>query len=244
MSYIDIGSVCSGIEAASVALEDFNFKWFSEIEKFPSSILQAKYPNIPNLDDMCDIPKKIKNEEIESPQMICGGTPCQAFSLAGWKKGLEDDRGNLTLKFVDIIESNDAIRLNRGLPRTIVFWENVEGVLKDKTNAFGIFLATLAGCDDAFYLKKWPRAGVIHGSKRNIAWRVLDAKYFGVPQQRRRLYVLAGGIDFFPENILFEDFFTRSVPVARKKLVFNKNGHKIEIFREYTGVPGTVKPRN
>jgi len=184
---------------------------------------------------MCAIPKKLQHGSIEAPDLICGGTPCQAFSLAGWKKGLDDHRGNLTLKFVDIIEENDRVRSQKGLPATIVFWENVEGVIRDRSNAFGCFLSSLAGFDNEIAIPKWPQAGVIHGPKRNIAWRVLDAKYFGLPQQRRRLYVLAGGKDFYPEQILFE---TRqnsgSSPFTELPLEFVKEGHKVEVFRSYT----------
>lgn len=231
-----VGSVCSGIEAASVAWEPLGLKfdWFSEIADFPSRVLAEKYADIPNLGDMNDIPEKIKNGEIISPDMICGGTPCQAFSLAGWKNGLNDYRGNLTLKFVDIIEENDKVRLANGKNRTIVFWENVEGVLTDKTNAFGCLISSLAGLSDAISVKKWPNAGVVHGTERNVAWRVLDAKFFGLPQQRKRLYVMAGGTDFFPENILFEKHEHELATYPSASLVFEKDGHKFEVFREYT----------
>ena len=153
---------------------------------------------------MLDIAAKLRNEEIAAPDFLCGGTPCQAFSLAGLRNGLEDERGNLTLAFVKIADANDEIREKHGKSRSIVFWENVEGVLKDKTNAFGCLVSYLAGLDDAISNSKWPSAGLIRGPKRNVAWRVLDAKYFGVPQQRKRVYVLAGGKDFYPENVLFE----------------------------------------
>lgn len=235
---ISVGSICSGIEAASVAWKDldFEFKWFSEIAEFPSKLLNLKYPSIPNLGDMCDIPSKLKNHKIDSPDLICGGTPCQAFSLAGWKKGLEDTRANLTLKFVDIVEQNDNVRAIKQMPPTIVLWENVEGVLRDKTNAFGIFLSSLAGLEIEINQGKWPRCGLIRGPKRNIAWRVLDAKYFGLPQQRKRIYVLAGGKNFHPENILFD-----SVPkgnpnkiIEKQSLTIKKMGHLIEVFRSYT----------
>ena len=237
MGKLTVGSICSGIEAASVAWDDmdFDFKWFSEISDFPSKLLGAKYPTIPNLGDMCEIPNKLKSGKVFAPDLICGGTPCQAFSLAGWKKGLVDDRGNLTLRFVDIIEQNDSVREREGKLPSMIFWENVEGVLKDKTNAFGCFLSSLAGYDKEIVVSRWPRAGVIHGPKRNIAWRVLDAKYFGLPQQRRRLYLLAGGKDFFPEQILFE---SRSESFSDTKedvpLSFIKHGHSIEVFRSYT----------
>lgn len=236
MNIRKVGSICSGIEAASVAWIPLglSFDWFSEIADFPSKVLAEKYANIANLGDMSDIPEKIKNGEITSPDMICGGTPCQAFSLAGWKNGLNDDRGNLTLRFVDIIEANDEVRLNSGKNRTIIFWENVEGVLKDKTNAFGCLVSSLAGLNNAISIKKWPNSGVIHGPKRNVAWRVLDAKFFGLPQQRKRLYVMAGGTDFFPENVLFEKHEHDLAEYPSMPLVFEKEGCRFEVFREYT----------
>ena len=235
---ITVGSVCSGIEAASVAWEPLgaSFCWFSEIADFPSRVLKEKYPNVENLGDMTLIPQKILNNEIVAPSVICGGTPCQAFSFAGWKKGLEDDRGNLTLRFVDIIAANDSIREKSGKNKTIVFWENVEGVLSDKTNAFGCFVSSLAGLDEPIESKKWAPAGLIEGPERNVCWRVLDAKYFGVPQQRKRLYVIAGGKDFHPETVLFEVHSKKSFKEVFPSydLQFTKDGCSFEVFREYT----------
>lgn len=233
-----IGSVCSGIEAASVAWKSFGatFTWFSEIAPFPSRVLAEKYPSVPNLGDMNDIPELIEKKKIPAPDLICGGTPCQAFSLAGWLNGLNDDRGNLTLKFVNIIDSNDEVRRAAGKNRCKVFWENVEGVLTDKTNAFGSFISSLAGLDDVLTVKggRWPSAGLLYGKTRNIAWRVLDAKFFGLPQQRRRLYVVAGGIDFKPEDVLFEIHRNTFPQYPVSELTFSKDGHDFEIFREYT----------
>lgn len=233
-----VGSVCSGIEAASVAWETLGveFAWFSEIAPFPSRVLAEKYPLIPNLGDMNDIPALISQNKITAPDLICGGTPCQAFSLAGCQNGLNDDRGNLTLKFVDIIESNDIVRLASGKNRCKVFWENVEGVLTDKTNAFGCLISSLAGLRSVLTVKegKWPNSGVLYGETRNVAWRVLDAKYFGIPQQRRRLYVIAGGKEFKPENVLFEVHKNDFPEYPPSELVFHKDGHDFEVFREYT----------
>ncbi len=232
-----VGSVCSGIEAATVAWEPFGvrFDWFSEIAAFPSRLLAEKYPTTPNLGDMNNIPELLLQKKINPSDLICGGTPCQGFSLAGWQNGLNDDRGNLTLRFVDLIDANDTVRLNSGLTRCKMFWENVEGVLTDKTNAFGCFLSALAGLPDVLKAAggRWPAAGVIHCITRNIAWRVLDAKYFGLPQQRRRLYVIAGGTDFFPENVLFE-YHDKDFPdYPSASLEFEKEGHHFEVFREY-----------
>lgn len=236
MIFKSVGSVCSGIEAASVAWEPLGtqFEWFSEIADFPSRVLAEKYPKIKNIGDMNDIPNKIESGEISAPDLICGGTPCQAFSLAGKKNGLNDNRGNLTLRFVDIVDANDKKRQEMGKDESIVFWENVEGVLTDKTNAFGCLVCSLAGFDDAIKLKRWPNAGVIHGVRRNVAWRVLDAKYFGLPQQRRRLYLIAGDKDFFPENVLFEFHTGKLEEYPHAPLTFEKDGHKFEVFREYT----------
>ena len=233
-----VGSVCSGIEAASVAWEPFgvHFDWFSEIAPFPSRVLAEKYPTIPNFGDMNDIPDQIAQGKMSAPDLICGGTPCQAFSLAGWQNGLNDDRGNLTLKFVDIIEANDAVRMSRGQGRCKVFWENVEGVLADKTNAFGCLVSSLAGLDQVLSVKggKWPNSGLIQGNTRNVAWRVLDAKFFGLPQQRRRLYVIAGGKDFHPEDVLFELHENELPEYPQFPLTFEKEGHHFEVFRAYT----------
>lgn len=238
---ITVGSVCSGIEAASVAWNDDNweFKWFSEIEEFPSKILSKTYPHIDNLGDMTKIPKLLRNGSIATPDLICAGTPCQAFSLAGIKKGLEDDRGNLTLKFVELVDSNDKARESKGLQKSIVFWENVEGVLSDKTNAFGCLISSLAGLSDVIDRKKWPKSGILQGPTRNIAWRVLDSKYFGLPQQRRRLYLLAGGKDFDPSSIIFEQSTDEYLPSTEIRypsgpLKFSKNNIQYQVFRSYT----------
>lgn len=231
-----VGSLCSGIEAASIAWMplDLDFKWFSEISEFPSKVLEERYPKIPNLGDMNNVPQLIKDGKVESPDLICAGTPCQAFSFAGYKNGLDDHRGNLTLKFIDVIEENDNVRNLKGLPKTIAFWENVEGVLSDKTNAFGCLVSYLSGLDKPIEIKKWPSSGVIHGKNRNVAWRVLDAKYFGIPQQRKRLYLLATDINLNPENILFEKNLAPLSSYPESELIFTKDNIEYEIFREYT----------
>ena len=200
------GSICSGIEAASFTLQPMgvNALWLSEIAEYPSRFLEEQYPDHPNLGDMNGIPNMIQTEEIPAPDLLVGGTPCQAFSLAGWRNGTNDERGQLTLRYIDIIDAIDMKRMENGLDRAVFFWENVEGALTDKTNAFGCFLAGLAGLEDPVDVGRFKSAGVLHGPVRNIAWRVLDAKYFGVPQQRKRVYVLGGGVDFHPENILLE----------------------------------------
>lgn len=246
------GSVCSGIEAASFVLEPLGVKplWLSEIADFPKRFLSVKYAHIPNIGDMNDIPQMIEDGKIDTPDFLCGGTPCQAFSLAGWKNGLNDDRGLLTLKYIDILNAIDKRRISKKQPRVCFMWENVEGVLKDKTNAFGSFLAGLLSLNEPIECAKWSNAGAIFSRDRNIAWRVLDAKYFGVPQQRKRLYVLGGGKEFNPSDILFEmgenlvDPFIAapkssqlslfSADIAKRSLTDTINGHDVEVFRQYS----------
>lgn len=258
---LTFGSVCSGIEASQLAFAPFGFEqlWSSEIADFPSKVLDFHYPTIPNVGDMTNIPELILQRKFEAPDLFCGGTPCQAFSLAGWKNGLDDIRGQLTITFIEIANAIDEIRKKDKKARSIVLWENVEGVLNEKTNAFGNFIAGLAGFDDEIKVSKWTKSGYLEGPNRNVAWRVIDAKYFGLAQQRKRLYVLAGGKDFRPDQILFEfdnqnivktlkaskqdasstDFFnlfsqTKSTKSTTEDKIFYKGGSKFEIFREYT----------
>ena len=189
------GSVCSGIEAASVAWEPLGWKaaWFSEIEPFPCAVLKYHYAHTPNLGDMSTLPERILLGEVEAPDLLCGGTPCQAFSVAGLRKSLDDARGNLSLTFCEIANAIDHIRCARGDPPSIIFWENVPGVLSTKDNAFGCFLAGLVGDDEPAQApdKKWKNSGVVVGPERLAVWRVLDAQYFGVAQRRRRVFVLS-----------------------------------------------------
>lgn len=203
------GSVCSGIEAASVAWHPLGWKaaWLSEIEPFPSAVLAHHYPDVPNLGDMTALPERILSGEVEAPDLFCGGTPCQAFSVAGLRNSLDDARGNLSLTFVGIANAIDHVRSVRRDDPAIIFWENVPGVLSTKDNAFGCFLGALAGEDDPVTCPdgKWPTAGVVVGQKRAVAWRVLDAQYFGVAQRRRRVFVVASARDDFdPAAVLFE----------------------------------------
>lgn len=203
------GSVCSGIEAASVAWHPLGWKaaWLSEIEPFPSAVLAHHYPDVPNLGDMTTLPDRIRSGEVEAPDLFCGGTPCQAFSVAGQRKSLDDARGNLSLTFCEIANAIDERRLHAGLVPGIIFWENVPGVLNTKDNAFGCFLAELAGEELPIQppRDKWTNAGVVLGPQRTVAWRVLDAQYFGVAQRRRRVFVVASARnDFDPVTVLFE----------------------------------------
>ena len=132
---------------------------------------------------------------------------CQAFSVAGLRKSLGDARGNLTLTFVEIANAIDAKRRDSDQPPAIVVWENVCGVLNTSDNAFGCLLAGLAGEDEALEPAggKWSNAGCVFGPERAVAWRVLDAQHFGVPQRRKRVILVACPLErAHPTSILFE----------------------------------------
>lgn len=208
MKELTYGSVCSGIEAVSVAWDGLNLKpiWFSEIEPFPYAVLAHHYPNVPNYGDMTTLPERILSGEIEAPDILVGGTPCQAFSVAGLRNSLNDERGNLTLVFVRILNAINTIRRCSGLPDAVVLWENVPGVLSTQDNAFGCFLAALLGESKELVPTggRWTGAGIVRSNKCEIAWRILDAQYFGVPQRRRRVFLVAGDRNRRVAEILFE----------------------------------------
>jgi len=155
-------SVCSGIEAASVAWHDLGWTpvAFSEIEAFPSAVLAQHYPSVPNWGDMT----KFQEWPHAAIDVLVGGTPCQSFSVAGLRKGLADPRGNLALTYLAITD--------RYRPEWVV-WENVPGVLSSAGGRdFGAFLGGLGQLGYGW------------------AYRILDAQYFGVPQRRRRVFVV------------------------------------------------------
>ena len=195
---IRFGSVCSGIEAASVAWNPLGWEaaWFSEIEPFPCAVLKHHYPDVPNLGDMTTLTARILSGDVEAPDVFCGGTPCQAFSVAGLRKSLADARGNLSLVFCEIANAIDSVRTVQRKRPVTVFWENVPGVLSTQDNAFGCFLAALVGGDIPATTEagRWPDAGFLVGPQRIAAWRVLDAQYFGLAQRRRRVFVVASAV--------------------------------------------------
>jgi DNA (cytosine-5)-methyltransferase 1 len=193
-------SVCSGIEAATVAWHSLGWEpvAFSEIDKFPSAVLEARYPDITNLGDMTEY-ETWSDDLLVEVDVLVGGTPCQAFSVAGRKQSLSDDRGNLSLVFCELYHHINDLRRRHGKPPAIVVWENVPGVLNTKDNAFGCFLAGILGCDEAIETEegKWNKAGVLCTETFRICYRVLDAQYFGVAQRRRRVFLVA-----VPEEII------------------------------------------
>ena len=171
------GSVCSGIEAATKAWHQLGWKpsFFSEIDAFPCSVLQHHYPKVPLHGDFTTI----QDGDYDPINLLVGGTPCQSFSVAGLRKGLDDPRGNLMLGFGALAER---------LRPTWLVWENVPGVLSANNGRdFGAFLGMLAELGYGF------------------AYRVLDAQFFGVAQRRKRVFVVGYLGDWRPAAaVLFE----------------------------------------
>jgi DNA (cytosine-5)-methyltransferase 1 len=183
-------SVCSGIEAATVAWHQLG--WLpvavSEIEPFPSAVLAHHYPTVPNLGDMT----KFKDWPDADIDLLVGGTPCQSFSVAGLRKGLDDPRGSLMLTYLAIAR--------RYSPEWLV-WENVPGVLSaDGGRAFGSLLGGLAELGYGF------------------AYRVLDAQYFGLAQRRQRVFVVGHSRDWRrAAAVLFERESLSGHPAPRRE---------------------------
>lgn len=206
---LEYGSVCSGIEAATAAWHPLGMTpvWFAEIEPFPSAVLAHHYPQVQNHGDMTKLGALVLAGKIKAPAVLVGGTPCQAFSVAGMRQGMLDPRGALTIKYVELADAVDHVRTARGDDKCVVVWENVPGVLSDKQNAFGCFLGALAGEDRELQPsgRRWTDAGCVYGPERTVAWRILDAQYFGVAQRRRRVFVVASARrGFDPVAVLFE----------------------------------------
>lgn len=196
-------SVCSGIEAATCAWHTLGWKpvGFSEIEPFPSEVLAHRFPDVKNYGDMT----KYKEWNIEpgTIDILVGGTPCQSFSIAGLRKGLADPRGNLMLTFGAIADHYKP---------TWIVWENVPGVLSSNGGRdFGAFLGMLGKLGYGF------------------AYRILDAEFFGVPQRRRRVFVVGYLGDWRPPAaVLFESESLCGHPApsreAGKGIAFNAQG--------------------
>ncbi len=184
-------SVCSGIEAASVAWHPLGWEpaAFAEIAPFPSAVLAHHYPSVPNYGDFTTIQAEQLGGAVE---LLVGGTPCQSFSVAGLRRGLADDRGNLALQFARLAQ--------RVRPRWVV-WENVPGVLSSNSGRdFGSIL------------------GALEQLGYGWAYRVLDAQYFGVPQRRRRVFVIGYLGDFRrAAAVLFERHSLQGHPAPRRE---------------------------
>lgn len=189
----------SGIGAPEIAMPGWDWLWHAEIEPFPSAVMAARHPASTNLGDVL-APDFIERALAFGPlDVLAGGPPCQGFSIAGLRGGMSDPRGNLTLRWAQILH---AIK-----PRNAIT-ENVPGWLSMPDNAFGCYLAALVGADDALRSPldggRWPGVGMASGPLGRLAWATLDAQWFNVAQRRRRVFVVADfGDGADPAEILF-----------------------------------------
>ncbi len=194
------GSLFSGIEAASAAWEPLGWDtaFVAEVDPFACAHLAHRFPTVPNLGDVSAHDFVERARACGPIEVLVGGSPCQAFSFAGKRQSLSDDRGNLMLRFTEIADELDP---------DFVCWENVPGVLSTKDNAFGCLLAALAGESSGPLVSsgsKWPNAGHVAGPRRTVAWRVLDAQHCGLAQRRKRVFVVACARARDAGDVLFE----------------------------------------
>lgn len=169
-------SVCSGIESVSVAWEPLGWQaiGFAEIEPFPRELLKQRFPHVKNYGDITQYEKW----DIGQFDVLVGGTPCQSFSIAGKRGGTNDIRGRLMYSYLGIVAQYKP---------TWILWENVPGVLSSGNGTdFASFLAGLEQCGYGW------------------CYRVLDAQYFGVPQRRRRVFVVGSFGNYNCTKVLFE----------------------------------------
>jgi DNA (cytosine-5)-methyltransferase 1 len=192
-------SVCSGMEAASVAWEPLGWECegLCDFAPFPQKVLKHLYPNVPFYSNMLNLlnDEKFKKTNFD---VFVGGTPCQAFSSAGLGKGMDDERSQLAIEYGRILDSKS--------PKYNI-WENVDGVF-NKKHKEGIcdIISSFTGID--FRPDNINRGGgIVQGTKRSIAYRIFDSQYFGVPQRRKRVYIVGyRGTDWrVPAAILFDE---------------------------------------
>jgi DNA (cytosine-5)-methyltransferase 1 len=232
---IKVGSLCSGIGVPEHVFSGDGYKllFCAEINKFSSAVLAHRYPHVPNLGDI----EKIDGSEWEGKiDILIGGPPCQAFSIMGKGESLKDPRGMLTLEYVRLLkETNPAIAI----------YENVPNILSAKCNPWGTFLAAITGDANALLPNgepigddgsvKWPNSGLVAGGGKSIAWTIMDAQNFGVPQRRKRVWAViantrklaklvgapsnfdTGRLWTIPSEILFDESSQRRSPPTRKR---------------------------
>ncbi len=195
---ITFATLCSGVEAVSLAWEPLGFEaqFFSEVDSFCNRVLAARWPQVPNLGDLTALDGTAWEGKVD---VLWASFPCQDFSEAGKRKSIMGANGVLTLAGMRLVDEIDP---------KVFCYENVKGLLTDEHNAFGHLLGAL--CGEFGPLQPpgsgWTDAGHVSGPRRAIAWRKLDAQHFGLAQQRERVLVVAcprsSGLD--PTTLLHE----------------------------------------
>lgn len=188
--------ICAGVGGFGLGFEQYGQVLAAvEWDKAAAGVYKYNNPEVQMFCDLTDVRATDLPWDADD-LVICGGTPCQAFSVAGKRGSLSDDRGNLALTFNNLCDAIDDLRLNAGKEPAIIIWENVCGVLNTDDNAFGCVLGGMAGSDAPLVPvgeQRWTNAGVVVGPRRAVSFRVLDSQYFGVAQRRRRVFAVAIG---------------------------------------------------
>lgn len=230
---IRYATLCSGIEGVSQAWKPLGWRpiFFAENADFPSEVLRTRYPSVPNLGDIARLDG---TQWLGKVDVLWASTPCTSFSIAGDRQGLEVADGAL---------ANEFARIADEMAPDVLVWENVKGALVDERNAFGHLLGQLAGeeCPLQPAGGSWTNAGYVSGPSRDLAWRVLDAQYAGLPQRRERLFLVGcrrGRAD--PREILFE----RHGPARhRAQMRKGRNGDPREAGEGIIYVNGDARPK-
>ena len=211
---LTLGSCFDGIGGWILAAQHAGIEpiWSSEIDRFPSAVTAKHFPNVKQLGDI----KKLNGAKIEPVDVLTMGSPCQGLSSAGRRKGLNDERSGLFINAVELIRQMRAA--TNGLYPRFVVWENVPGALTSNNGLdFRAVLEYITESEIPIPRDgRWTNAGLVQRRACDVAWRILDAQYWGVPQRRKRIFLVAdfGATGRCADKILFEP---QIVPIDSKK---------------------------
>lgn len=198
---ITLGSLFDGIGGFPLAAQEHGIipVWASEIEKAPMAVTRRHFPGMKHLGDV----RRINGAEIEPVDIITFGSPCQELSVAGKREGLKGERSGLFVEAIRVIREMRGA--TNGQYPTFAVWENVVGAFSsNRGRDFAAVLSALVGAEVGVPAKGWTRAGVAFGPLGQVAWRVFDAQFWGVPQRRRRIFLVADFGGQRAGQVLFE----------------------------------------
>ena len=210
---LTMGSLFDGIGGFPLAAVRNGIEpvWASEIETFPIAVTRKRFPDMIHVGDIT----KLHGAELPPVDIICGGSPCQDLSVAGARAGLAGERSGLFLEQIRIIKEMRYSDRKKGRPDLLVrprygVWENVPGAFSSsKGEDFKIVLQSFLQVEEPhLYVVgpetgRWEYAGAVLGIRSCVAWVTWDAQYFGVPQRRRRIFLVADFAGYSPIQILF-----------------------------------------
>lgn len=199
--YLTLGSLFDGIGGWLLAAEENGIKpiWSSEIDEYPMAVSKYHFPDVEQMGDIT----KLDGATLPPVDIICAGSPCQDLSVAGKQEGLDGERSGLFRKAIEIV--HEMREVTGGKYPSWFVWENVPGAFSSNKGAdFRSVLEEIT--KESIPMPesaKWAKAGMVRGSQCDIAWRVLDAQYWGVPQRRKRIFLIADFREKRRAEILF-----------------------------------------